>query len=38
MQVIGEVGGARFVVQPMIRLPVEELKAIWGSALERRLQ
>ena len=38
MQVIGEVGGARFVVQPMIRLPVEELKDIWGSALERRLQ
>ena len=38
MQVIGEVGGARFVVQPMIRLPVEELKAIWGGALERRLQ
>ncbi|MFQ5851765.1 MAG: phosphoribosylformylglycinamidine synthase subunit PurL [Candidatus Binatia bacterium] len=37
-QVIGEVGGAHFVVQPMIRLPVEELRAIWGSALERRLQ
>ena len=38
MQVIGEVGGARFVVQPMIRVSVEELKAVWGSALERRLQ
>ncbi|MFQ5541392.1 MAG: phosphoribosylformylglycinamidine synthase subunit PurL [Candidatus Binatia bacterium] len=38
MQVIGEVGGTQFVVQPMIRLPVEELKAIWGSALEKRLQ
>ncbi len=38
MQVIGEVGGARFVVQPMIRVSVEELKAIWGGALERRLQ
>ena len=38
MQVIGEVGGTRFVVQPMIRLPVEELKTIWGNALEKRLQ
>ena len=38
MQVIGEVGGTRFVVQPMIRLPVEELKTIWCNALEKRLQ
>ncbi|MEE9551190.1 MAG: phosphoribosylformylglycinamidine synthase subunit PurL [Candidatus Binatia bacterium] len=38
MHVIGEVGGTRFVVQPMIRLQVEELKTIWGNALEKRLQ
>ncbi len=38
MHVIGEVGGTRFVVQPMIRLPVEELKTIWCNALEKRLQ
>ncbi len=37
IQVIGAVGGTRFVVQPMIRLPVEDLKAVWGGALERRL-
>ncbi|MFQ5904010.1 MAG: AIR synthase related protein, partial [Candidatus Binatia bacterium] len=38
IQVIGEVGGSRFVVQPFIQLPVEELKSIWASGLERRLQ
>jgi phosphoribosylformylglycinamidine synthase len=37
MQVIGEVGGSRFVVQRLIQLPVEELKSIWSSSLERRL-
>lgn len=38
MQVIGEVGGSRFVIQPLIQLPVEELKAIWAGGLERRLR
>ena len=38
MQVIGEVGGSRLVVHPLIRLPVDELKSIWSSSLERRLR
>ena len=38
MQVIGEVGGSRLVIQPLIQLPVEELKSIWSSSLERRLK
>jgi phosphoribosylformylglycinamidine (FGAM) synthase-like enzyme len=38
LQVIGEVRGSRFIVQPFIQLPVEELKSIWSSGLERRLQ
>jgi len=38
MQVIGEVGGSRLVVHPLIRLPVDELKSIWSSSLEKRLR
>ncbi len=38
VQVIGEVGGSRLVVQPLLQLPVEELKSIWSSSLERRLK
>jgi len=38
MQAIGEVGGSRLVVHPLIRLPVDELKSIWSSSLERRLR
>ncbi len=38
MQVIGEVGGSRLVIQPLIQLPVEELKSIWSDGLERRLR
>jgi len=37
VQVIGEVGGSRLVIHPLIQLPVEELKAIWSNGLERRL-
>ena len=37
MQVIGVVGGSRFEIQPMVQLPVEELKAIWAGALEKQL-
>lgn len=37
MQVIGEVGGSGLVIQPLIQLPVEELKSIWSGSLERRL-
>ena len=38
MQVIGEVGGSRLVIQPLIQLPVEELKEIWAGSLAKRLQ
>ncbi|MBI3059349.1 MAG: phosphoribosylformylglycinamidine synthase II, partial [Deltaproteobacteria bacterium] len=38
MQVIGEVGGSRLVVHPLIRLPVDELKSIWSSSLEKRMR
>jgi hypothetical protein len=33
MQVIGTVGGTRFVFQPLVQVPVEELKGIWTSGL-----
>jgi phosphoribosylformylglycinamidine synthase len=38
MQVIGVVGGASFVIQPLVRLPVEELRALWSGGLARRIQ
>jgi len=38
MQVIGAVGGSRFVVQPLFQLPVEELKTIWATGLTDRLK
>ena len=38
MQVIGTVGGASFVIQPLLRLPVDELRAIWSTGLTSRLQ
>jgi phosphoribosylformylglycinamidine synthase len=38
MQVIGTVGGARLTVKPLIEVGVEELKAIWTTALEKRLR
>jgi phosphoribosylformylglycinamidine synthase len=37
-QVIGATGGARFVVQPLLQLPVEELKTIWATGLTARLK
>ncbi len=37
MQVIGVVGGSRFEIQPMVHLPMEELKAIWAGSLEKLL-
>jgi phosphoribosylformylglycinamidine synthase len=37
-QVIGATGGARFVVQPLVQLPVEELKTIWATGLTARLK
>jgi phosphoribosylformylglycinamidine synthase len=37
-QVIGTVGGARFVIQSLLQLPVEELRAIWSTGLTARLR
>jgi hypothetical protein len=38
MQVIGAVGGTRFVIQPLLQLPVDELKSIWANGLTSRLK
>jgi phosphoribosylformylglycinamidine synthase len=38
MQVIGSVGGNRFVFQPLLQMPVEEIKSIWANALTARLK
>jgi phosphoribosylformylglycinamidine synthase len=38
IQVLGEVGGSRFIIQPLIQLAVDELKSVWSDGLERRLQ
>ncbi len=37
MEPIGRVGGARFIIQPLLRLPVEELRSIWATGLTARL-
>lgn len=37
-QVMGEVGGTRLIIQPLLDTPVEELQSIWSSGLERRLR
>ena len=36
-QVIGAVGGTRFIIQPFLRLPVEELRSVWAKGLTNRL-
>ena len=38
LQAIGSVGGTRLIIQPLVYLPVEELKSLWSSALEKRLR
>jgi phosphoribosylformylglycinamidine synthase len=38
VHVIGNVGGSRLTVRPLIQLPVEELKMIWASSLEKHLK
>jgi phosphoribosylformylglycinamidine synthase len=38
MQVMGSVGGSRFTIQPLLQLPVEELRAIWTNGLTGRLK
>src|SRR5215470_5959083 len=37
LQVIGSVGGTRLIIHPLVYLPVEEVKSIWSSGLEKRL-
>jgi phosphoribosylformylglycinamidine synthase len=38
LQVIGTVGGSRLVIQPLLQLPVDELKSIWSNGLTSRLK
>ncbi len=38
MEVIGRVGGSRFVLEPLVQLPVEDLRSIWRSGLAHWLQ
>jgi phosphoribosylformylglycinamidine synthase len=37
-QVIGAVGGTRFIIQPLLQLPVEELRSVWANGLSNRLK
>jgi phosphoribosylformylglycinamidine synthase len=38
MQVLGEVGGSRLAIPPLIQLSVDELKGIWASGLADRIR
>jgi phosphoribosylformylglycinamidine synthase subunit PurL len=38
MQIIGAVGGTRLVIQPLLHVPVEELRTIWSMGLTSRLR
>ena len=38
MQIIGSVGGTRLVIQPLLQLPVDDLRSIWSSGLSARLK
>ena len=38
VQQIGVVGGTRFSIQPLVQLPLEELKSIWSNGLTARLK
>ena len=38
MQVIGAVGGTSFVIHPLLRLPLDELRTIWSTGLTSRLK
>jgi phosphoribosylformylglycinamidine synthase II len=37
-QVMGSVGGTRLTIRPLLQLPVDELSAIWSSAVSERLK
>jgi phosphoribosylformylglycinamidine synthase len=38
MRAIGSVGGTRLIVQPLLQLPVEELRSIWANGFTSRLK
>ena len=38
LQTIGAIGGTRFVIRPLMQVPVEELKSIWSNGLVSRLR
>ena len=38
MEVIGTVGGTRFVVQPLLQLPVDELRTVWSTGLTAKIK
>jgi phosphoribosylformylglycinamidine synthase II len=38
VQVIGAVGGTRLTIQPLLQLPIDEVRSIWGTALTQRLK
>jgi len=38
MQVIGAVGGTRFVIQPLLQVAVEELRSVWSTGLTAKLK
>ena len=38
MQVIGSVGGTRYIIQPLVQVAVEDLKSAWSTGLLARLQ
>ena len=37
LQVIGAVGGSRFVIQPLLQLAVDDLKTIWSTGLSAQV-
>jgi hypothetical protein len=37
LEVIGTVGGSRLLIQPLLQLSVDELKAVWSTGLSGRL-
>jgi len=38
LQILGSVGGSRFVIQSLLQLPLDELQSIWTNGLTSRLQ
>jgi len=38
VQVLGSVGGTRLMIQPLLQVPVEELRALWSLALPNQLK